>query len=532
MILMTAVLCLGGMTNAPAAPTSNAAVTSAPVRESAVTVRETVAETIAHHRGLKVIQENLDVTRYELRRAKAGWGPSVDATGRYGASRLSDDTTRSYGSDKGMYAASGVGITLTQPLWDGFATRSRVRTGEATVESMEYRVFDNATSFGLDGLIAHVDYLRRREILRLAQENVARHKEILASQRERLNLGASTTADLTQTEGRLSRAMSTLTDAEASLREAEASYIRLTGKPVPPSLAEVYVPEGMFADPDAVMKAAEEGNPKLKAYLADIRAARGEKELAQSAYHPKINLEVGPNYSDRGGRGSNWTSSFDVMATMRWNLFNSGADKAETEAAESRIRQARQTAYNFFDDLNLEIADTWTRYMAAIEQRKYYQEAVVYNTQTRDAYLAQFNLGQRSLLDVLDAESELFNSATQEATARAWLMKDAARAHVELFDAPRPGAKEVLTRYRVLSENGESAECEIELLTGRTHQIRAHMAHLGHPLLGDDHYGDRAWNRSMRAAELALTAVRLELHFPEGSSLARLEGKTFSRAEP
>ena len=111
-------------------------------------------------------------------------------------------------------------------------------------------------------------------------------------------------------------------------------------------------------------------------------------------------------------------------------------------------------------------------------------------------------------------------------------MKDAARAHVELFDAPRPGAKEVLTRYRVLSENGESAECEIELLTGRTHQIRAHMAHLGHPLLGDDHYGDRAWNRSMRAAELALTAVRLELHFPEGSSLARLEGKTFSRAEP
>lgn len=59
MILMTAVLCLGGMTNAPAAPTSNAAVTSAPVREGAVTVRETVAETIAHHRGLKVIQERL-----------------------------------------------------------------------------------------------------------------------------------------------------------------------------------------------------------------------------------------------------------------------------------------------------------------------------------------------------------------------------------------------------------------------------------------------------------------------------------------
>lgn len=80
-----------------------------------------------------------------------------------------------------MYAASGVGhYPDPAPVGRLRHPQPRVRTGEATVESMEYRVFDNATSFGLDGLIAHVDYLRRREILRLAQENVARHKEILS----------------------------------------------------------------------------------------------------------------------------------------------------------------------------------------------------------------------------------------------------------------------------------------------------------------------------------------------------------------
>lgn len=382
-----------------------------------VSLRETVLATLHNHRGLKIVQDNLDVVRHELRRAKAGWGPSLDATGRFGANQVSDSTTRSYGTDTGLYGASGVGLTLTQPLWDGFATRSRVRSGEATVDSMTYRVLDNATSFALDAIIAHVDLLRRREILRLAEENVEQHLAILASQEDRLAMGASSSADLTQTQGRLARARSTLTDAQASLREAEANYIRLTGKPIPAALEEVPLPAGMFGDMDGVLLKAREDNPKMKAYLADIKAARGDKELAQSTYHPRINLEVGPNYSDRSGRGNQYESSFDIMATMRWNIFNSGADKAEVEAAESRIRQSRETAYNFMDDLSQQISDTWTRYRASIETRKYYAEAIVYNTQTRDAYLDQFNLGQRSLLDVLDAENELFNSSTQHATA-------------------------------------------------------------------------------------------------------------------
>lgn len=134
-----------------------------------VTVKQTVEDTLQSHRGLKVMQENLDVVRHELRRAKAGWGPSVDAVGRTGASRLSNTTTRPLNADKDMYGANSISLTLTQPLWDGFATRSRVRTGEATVDSMTYRVLDNATSFALDAIIAHVDLLRRREILQACQ---------------------------------------------------------------------------------------------------------------------------------------------------------------------------------------------------------------------------------------------------------------------------------------------------------------------------------------------------------------------------
>ncbi|MEG2005417.1 MAG: TolC family protein, partial [Bilophila sp.] len=116
-------------------------------------------------------------------------------------------------------------------------------------------------------------------------------------------------------------------------------------------------------------------------------------------------------------KGSQWTSSFDAMLVTRWNLFNSGADVAGVAAASARYRQIREEAMNFSDDLRQQVADTWTRYMAAQGQEQYYKKAVMYNTETRDAFFEQFRVGERSLLDVLDAASELYNSSTQRATA-------------------------------------------------------------------------------------------------------------------
>lgn len=398
-------------------PLSESSTVAATAQNGPVTLEQSVKATLQHHRGLKVIQENRDVVTNELDRAKAGWGPRVDINARVGAGNLSDTTTRSLGSDKGMYGASSLGATLVQPLWDGYATRSRVRTAEHTVESVTNRIMDNATTLSLDAIIAHIDLIRRREIMRLADENVRRHDEILVASRDREQLGADSMAEVSQTEGRLARAKSTLSEAQASLREGENSYRRITGKPIPEELENVELPTPMYIHPDEVYTIAKEKNPKVLAYIQDVDAASGNVDLAKSANHPVINLEAGPSYTDRAGPGNQWTRGFDVMTTMRWNVFNNGADAAEVRASKARVRQSRQSLFDFMDTLDLEVNDTWTAYKAAQEQLQFYTEAIGYNTRTRDAYLEQFILGQRSLLDVLDAESELFNSCTQAATA-------------------------------------------------------------------------------------------------------------------
>ena len=109
-----------------------------------------------------------------------------------------------------------------------------------------------------------------------------------------------------------------------------------------------------------------------------------------------------------------------------------------------------------------------------------------------------------------------------EKTMRAWLEKDAQAARVRVWDSPRGGALPIETRYRTLAREGELSRLEVEIPTGRTHQIRAQLAHIGHPILGDDKYGDRALNRRFGVRAQQLWAVRLTLW----------DGRTFETSEP
>ena len=371
--------------------------------------------------------ENREVLDHEVRRAQAGFGPRVDVTGQAGGSVLSDSSTRSQNLDSQMWGKVGYSAQLVQPIWDGFATRSRVRTAKSTLESQKYRVFDTATSLSLDAIIAHIDLLRRRKIYELSEENVAHHKSLVGQAQDRASLGADTAADVTQAQSRLQRALSSLSEAKASLLVAEETYTRLTGLPAASRLQAVTMPPQLYTASQAVLEKAKKSNPKLAAYLQDIRASRAERELADSAFSPALNLEAGPNYTNLGGTSDRWVYSFDVMGVVRWNIFNSGADVAERRAASARMRQSRQVMYNFIDDLKLDVDSTWINYLAAQEQYNHYSKAIEYNKYTRTAYIEQFQIGKRSILDVLDTESELYNSATQAETARGNILVGAYR---------------------------------------------------------------------------------------------------------
>lgn len=116
-----------------------------------------------------------------------------------------------------------------------------------------------------------------------------------------------------------------------------------------------------------------------------------------------------------------------------------------------------------------------------------------------------------------------------EATLTAYLKRDANASTVQVLDRPAPGARTIVTRYQMLRHSQRNSLLEVELLTGRTHQIRAHMAHIGHPLLGDGKYGVGRLNREYGLRWQLLYAYRIQFRFPEGDHLlSYLNGREFT----
>ncbi|WP_418473603.1 TolC family protein, partial [Desulfovibrio sp.] len=105
-------------------------------------MNDTVYGVLHNHRSLMSIKENRAVLEHELNKARAGFGPRVDVTGEIGVGVLSDTTSRGLNLDDQWLSVGSVSAKLVQPIWDGFATRSRVRAAQATLDSVKARIFD------------------------------------------------------------------------------------------------------------------------------------------------------------------------------------------------------------------------------------------------------------------------------------------------------------------------------------------------------------------------------------------------------
>ncbi len=392
---------------------------NAMAQDTKVHLSDTVATALEYSPRLKVLQANQEAIGFERDRAQGGYYPQVDVAFGYGAEAHSDTLTRANNNEHNFYDRLEGSIRLSQLLYDGKETRSLVEIEEAKMVSAGYRTFDNAEAIALDAIIAHMDIYRQRELVGLAKMNVNDHVEIFGQLKERQEGGAGSIANVDQTSSRLARAYGTLAETQANLKSAEANYLRIVGKWAG-DVEFFNVPDGLVPKTleEAVIQTAE-NNPKVLALGANVVEADRRVELSNANFLPKVHAELSSSYEDQVESLKTYEHNNQAMVRLRWNIFNGHSDVAERKAAMARKLQAAANLDDQQDQVIEETRATWAQLEAARQRVVFFGDALNYSQKTLDSYMKQFNVGQRTLLDVLDARNEMFQSSGLLVTAKA-----------------------------------------------------------------------------------------------------------------
>jgi len=386
----------------------------------AMSLTDAVSQAIATNPDIGIVASNREAVDQELRQARGLYLPQIDVAAGAGLATYNDQTSRAgNGGDTEETFRRESSITLQQRLFDGFEAGATVEREMARVESAASRVMENSEVLALDAIGAYLEVLRARDLVRLSEDNIAYHRQVLDAMRARLEGGGGSQSDVDQTEARAARAQNTLVENLQNLRIAEAVFTRIVGSFPGNDLTYPEFPAGVLpADLDEAVQLAVRNNPTTKIFEADVRTAEAEVELSEVPMYPAVSLEALSEYNDGTSSLDTYEFNNQLMVRVRWNIFRGGIDRAARQEALFRLTESKNRRYRSVLESQQEMRTSWFELEAARDSIEALEDARDFNRSTLAAYEQQFEVAQRTLLDVLDAENELFTSEGQLITAQ------------------------------------------------------------------------------------------------------------------
>lgn len=383
-----------------------------------LTLQGAVSKGVMTNPEYGVVASSRRATDEELRQAYALYFPSIDARADGGVEYTDDPVTRGGSGERDeelwRYDAS---LTLTQMLFDGWETKYENERQKARVLSSAHRVRETAELVGLSIVEFFLEVMRQRELLAISRENVADHIAILEQIQDGVSAGRSTQADLEQAKARLASARAQESTIRQQLRIAESNFNREVGED-PKDLILPMVPvDSLSPDVEEEIKQVLANSPTLDIFEADIDVAYAEYKGTGSTLYPQFDLQVnGRQGHDLGGvQGRDRSAS--ALVVMNWNMYRGGADVARVREFTHRHQQAKEERAEAARAIEDDVRQTWARMVSSGERAREFAAQAAANQEVVRAYKDQFTLDRRTLLDVLDAQNELFVSRSNSINA-------------------------------------------------------------------------------------------------------------------
>lgn len=372
---------------------------------AAATLPETVEQAILHnpevlarYHALRAAEDAKDV-------ARGGWMPQVNIQGYAGQENHDYPGTKT-----GWYNHPGAALQLRQVLFDGLATYHDVKRAGFTKLTRYYELLDTSDSTALGAVQAYLDVLRYRRLVELARDNWATHREVFSQIEDRVKAGVGRRVDLELAAGRLALAQSNWLTETSNLHDVVQRYYRIVGRLPADSLAEAPAVSADLPRDTNPLPSAVAASPAFRAAVANMRAARAEKSQNRAANLPTLELQLARNYERNLDGATGTYNSSEAKVVLNYNLFRGGADQARVRQSSELFYAAQDQRDKVCRDLAQTTAIALNDARALREQSTLLDQHSLSTQKARDAYRQQFDIGQRTLLDLLDTENELFEA--------------------------------------------------------------------------------------------------------------------------
>lgn len=316
------------------------------------------------------------------------------------------------GAGSSNWTRNGYSLSLRQLIFDGFSTLNDVRQLGFEKLADYYTLKATVDDLALQASLAYLDVQRYREQVRLAEQNFHMHQDILGQIAERSESGIGRGVDEVQAQARLALAQTNVMTAAGNLNDVTQRYQRVVGRTPAQTMAEPPELGSAIPTDPADFTDSVRINPSVLAKQALVQAAERGKASAQGRFAPVVELRAAtgrdqdqaPGVIGRNAQSSN----VQLMATI--NLFRGGADSARVRQTAAQTYAARDVRDYTCRNVQQELAVAWNNVIRLRQQMPYLQGHERNISQVRVAYMQQFKIGQRSLLDLLDTETELFDA--------------------------------------------------------------------------------------------------------------------------
>ena len=365
---------------------------------------------------LRAVDENVAI-------ARSGYRPTLALTGGYRDANNNVDADSSYGRiGGGDTTTKSMAAKISQPLFSGFSTVNTVKSADQAVRAEQNNLYNVEQSVFLEASTAYLDVVRDMAIVELQKNNEKLLKKRLDETQQRFNVGEVTRTDVSQAKARYSQAMSDRIASEGNLEASKATYIRIIGsapeKLEDPKIIRDFLPQNY----DEALNVALKNNYSIKQARHLFNSKGYEVYANTGSLLPQLSFDAAASKvkaeNDNALTGDTTTDSVEWGLNLTVPLYNAGESRAKIRQSKHQKWQAQEVVLETEREVKATVSRAW-EYMKANESKiSAIRDQVKANEIALDGVQKEEALGNRTILDVLDAYQELLNSNVNEVTAR------------------------------------------------------------------------------------------------------------------